>query len=370
MSLTKYRLGDLIEQRREKYDGFENPQIRGVSAEGFIRPKQPGADTSQYNTFYKDDFVFNPARMEVNSIVYNDQIDKGICSSLYEIFYVKKKEILLPSYLNLFVKRPEFARLCEFIGWGSAREYCRVINLNDIEIDLPPLSVQLKYVAIYRAMQANLESMKASFEDLLLVRQGLLECFKYGCPRMPLKDLVQEIDERLESHTDLGAMGITKEKEFIRSKASAADLSSYKVVPSMHFACNLMHVGRDESVPVSLNSANGSLVVSPAYMVYKTTSAKIDPTFLQAWFKREEVDRYAWFLSDTSIRGGLEKARYLEVEVPIPDIQEQKALAGLAIAISNREQACRELEAKLREICPILIKGSLDEGRETEAKHD
>ena len=62
MTLTKYKFGDLIQQRREKFGGDENLPIWGVSKEGFIRPKQDGADTSIYNVFYKFDFVFNPAR--------------------------------------------------------------------------------------------------------------------------------------------------------------------------------------------------------------------------------------------------------------------------------------------------------------------
>ncbi len=54
----------------------------------FIDAKQPGADTSLYNTFYYKDFVFNPARMEINSIALNLEFEKAICSSLYEIFYI------------------------------------------------------------------------------------------------------------------------------------------------------------------------------------------------------------------------------------------------------------------------------------------
>lgn len=112
MALTKYKLGELITQRREKYDGISDLPIRGVSKEGFISAKQPGADTSLYNVYYLWDFVFNPARMEINSIALNTEFDKAICSSLYEIFYVSRQDLVLPQYLNLFIKRDEFARQC------------------------------------------------------------------------------------------------------------------------------------------------------------------------------------------------------------------------------------------------------------------
>ena len=71
MALRKIKFGELIKQRREKYSRNEILPIRGVSREGFIFPKQDGADTSIYNVFYRDDFVFNPARMELNSIALN-----------------------------------------------------------------------------------------------------------------------------------------------------------------------------------------------------------------------------------------------------------------------------------------------------------
>lgn len=71
MALSKYKLGELIKQRREKYDGSEELPIRGVAREGFISPKQDGADLSIYNVYYLNDFVFNPARMELNSIALN-----------------------------------------------------------------------------------------------------------------------------------------------------------------------------------------------------------------------------------------------------------------------------------------------------------
>lgn len=52
MALSKYKLVELIKQRREKYDGSEELPIRGVAREGFISPKQDGADLSIYNVYY------------------------------------------------------------------------------------------------------------------------------------------------------------------------------------------------------------------------------------------------------------------------------------------------------------------------------
>ena len=168
MALAKYKLGALIKQRREKYDGSEELPIRGVAREGFITPKQDGADLSIYNVYYLNDFVFNPARMELNSIALNTFWDKAICSSLYEIFYVMRTDLLLPEYLNLFIKRDEFARKCWFEAVGSARNYFRVADLSEFDIELPDIITQQKYVDIYKAMVANQQGYERGLEDLKL----------------------------------------------------------------------------------------------------------------------------------------------------------------------------------------------------------
>lgn len=165
MELTKCKLGELITQRREKSDGSELP-ICGVSKDGLIPPKQIDADTSLYNVFYRDDFIFNPARMELNSIAINDRYDRAICSSLYEVFYVHRTDLLLPHYLKLIVKRNWFTRYCEFLGQGSAREYCRFNNISEIEIEFPPINEQRRIAQYYDSIQKRI-SLKHRINDNL-----------------------------------------------------------------------------------------------------------------------------------------------------------------------------------------------------------
>ena len=165
MKLTKCKLGELITQRREKNDGSNLP-ICGVSKDGLIPPKQIDADTSIYNVFYRDDFIFNPARMELNSIAINDKYDRAICSSLYEVFYVHRTDLLLPHYLKLIVKQKWFTRYCEFLGQGSAREYCRFNNISEIEVEFPPIEEQQKIVDYHATIQQRI-ALKKQINDNL-----------------------------------------------------------------------------------------------------------------------------------------------------------------------------------------------------------
>ena len=171
---SKCKLGDIISQRREKYNG-ENLPICGVTRDGFIPPKQKDADLSLYNVFYKDDFVFNPARMELNAIVFNDIYEKAICSSLYEIFYVSKPDIVLPSFLALLVKQAWFTRYCEFMVSGYAREYCRVVNISEIEIEYPDLDEQRRIVNEYDVIRNRIALKRRINDNLEAIAQSVFQ---------------------------------------------------------------------------------------------------------------------------------------------------------------------------------------------------
>lgn len=196
MKLIKYKLGDLIRQRRQKNDSNDLP-ICGVTRDGFIPPKQQDADTSLYNVFYLKDFVFNPARMELNAIVFNDRYEKAICSSLYEVFYVNRPEVILPEYLALLVKQDWFTRYCEFMGSGSAREYCRVANISELEIEVPPIEFQAEMTRDNQIIRERIELKRRINDNLVttvtaIYRRMFIEGGRIY-PTAPLKQLCSKI---------------------------------------------------------------------------------------------------------------------------------------------------------------------------------
>lgn len=165
MSTNYKKLGDYITQRREKNTAINLP-ICGVCREGLIPPKQQDADISLYNVFYKNDFIFNPARMELNSITLNTEYDKAICSSLYEIFYINDTSKLLPEFLFVQLKTDNFVRFCEFQGQGSVREYCRFANISEYPVIVPDLKEQEKIVNTYNAITKRIQLKQKINENL------------------------------------------------------------------------------------------------------------------------------------------------------------------------------------------------------------
>ena len=366
MALTKYRLGDLIEQRREKFDGGKDLPIRGVSREGFIPPKQEDADTSIYNVFYRDDFVFNPARMELNSISMNTLFDKAICSSLYEIFYVVRKDILLPEYLNIYVKRDEFARQCWFEAVGLARNYFRVSNLSEFEIDLPSLPIQQKYVDIYNAMVANQQSYERGLDDLKLVCDGYIEDLRRQMPCEKIGPYLIESDCRNEYGLLADAVrGLSTSKEMIPTKADmdGVGLDSYKTVSPGQIAYVPDTSRRGGKVSLGFNESGETYLVSSISTVFKTNELKLAPEYLMLFLTRSEFDRYARFNSWGSARETFDWSEMCNVEIPIPDIKIQKSIAGIFAVYNERKSINERLKVQIKDICPILIKGSLEEGK-------
>ena len=228
MNLTKYKLGDLIVQRREKNNNYDVP-IRGVSKEGFIPAKQKDADTSIYNVFYKYDFVFNPARMELNSIALNLEYDKALCSSLYEVFYVKDESIVLPEFLNLHIKRDEFARHCDYIGLGSAREYCRFANIAEFDIELPPIEVQEEIVEADRLIKKRIRLNNQMIQHLETTAQALYR-----------KTFVDNIDKenlpegwRMGKIQDFGEV-VTGKTPSTLDESNFGEYMPFVTIPDMH----------------------------------------------------------------------------------------------------------------------------------------
>ena len=74
-------------------------------------------------------------------------------------------------------------------------------------------------------------------------------------------------------------------------------------------------------------------------------------------FLRSEMDRYGWFLSDSSVRANLDADRFGEIEFRLPPLPIQQKYVDLYSAIMRVER----LKAQIKDICPILIKGSLEE---------
>lgn len=351
------RLGDYITQRREKNSGLSLP-IRGVTSDGFIPPKQLDANTMLYNVFYKKDFVFNPARMELNSIALNADYEKAICSSLYEIFYINKPDKLLPEYLNLYIKRGEFARYCWYDAIGSARNYFRVANMQDIRIPLPSLEVQRELVDTYTGLQRLAEDNEALIAPLIEACQAFIVDCQKKYPMVKLGDYIKECDERNTEgkYTLDDVRGISTDKKFISTKANmhGVSLTSYKVVNLSNFVYVADTSRRGDKIALAYNNTERSLLVSSLYTVFDIKEGLL-PEYLYLLLSRGEFDRYSRFNSWGSARETFSWEELCRVQMPLPPLEVQESIVNLYHCIEEARKISREARAQLQNLCPALI---------------
>lgn len=374
MKLTKYKLGDLLQLSEEKNtDGsFEINDVKGISIQKiFIETKadMTGVSLRPYLLVKPDYFAYvtvTSRNGEKITIAHNDTENTYIVSSSYVVFYVTKPDVLLNDYLFMYFNRPEFDRYARFNSWGSARETFSWDDMCDIDIDLPPLTIQQKYVDVYNAMLANQRSYERGLEDLKLVCDGYIEDLRRKIPSQPIGPYIATSEQRNDLGLTLEAVrGIATSKEMIQTKADmdGVSLNNYKSVPPRYIAYVPDTSRRGDKISLGFNNSEETYLVSTISVVFSTNVEKLLPEYLMLFFTRSEFDRYARFNSWGSARETFNWEDMCDVKIPIPDIKVQNAIADIYTAYTTRKEINEKLKAQLKDLCPVLIKGSLEEAK-------
>ena len=373
MKLTKYKLGTLIEQCDERNSDlkYSVDEVRGISTgKEFILTKanMNGVSLTSYKIIKSNEFAYvadTSRRGEKIAIAFNDCNKSYLISSIYTVFKVKKTELLLSDYLFMYFNRSEFDRFSRFNSWGSAREIFDWSEMCDIDIELPSIDIQKKYVDIYNAMIQNQQSYESGLEDLKISFDALIDRYKHTVKRILVKNILSEVDNRNSDGAITTLKGINISKQFMDSVANTTnvDLSKYKIVKNSQIVFSGMQTGRDKCIRIALSSYDYPIIISPAYTVFDITNSDIIPEYFMMWFSRDESDRYGWFISDSSIRSNLDLDRFYETEVPVPDKRIQKSIVEIYKAYIDRRRINEILKQQIKGICPILIKGAIEEAR-------
>ena len=228
------------------------------------------------------------------------------------------------------------------------------------------MPTQQKYVDVYNAMVANQQAYERGLEDLKLTCDALIDKVKHTAIKKAIRELLAEVDNRNDNGTATNVQGINIEKQFMPSVAdiTGVDLKKYKLVQNGQFAFSGMQTGRDKCIRIALYREDKPIIISPAYTVFETKDTTVSPEYIMIWFSRMETDRRGWFMSDSSIRTNLDLDRFYEIEIPVPDEKMQKAIVDIYTVYTLRRNTNEQLKKQIKDICPILIRGSLEDGGE------
>ena len=173
-----------------------------------------------------------------------------------------------------------------------------------------------------------------------------------------LGDYIQKVNNRNKDLAVSNLLGVNIFKYFMPSVAnqSGLDLSKYKTIQKGQFATNLMHVNRDEVLPVALYTDDEPALVSPAYITFEVIDeTELLPEYLMMEFQRPEFDRKAWTFCDSSVRGGLEWDRLCDMKIPNIDINEQHKYVAIYKGLLTNQKVYENGLADLQLICDTYI---------------
>ena len=372
MGLNRCTLGDHIELR-EITNGnlsFGEESVRGVNNLNKLRPTKAdmnGRDLTKFQIVCPGEFVFNHRTSRNGSkfsIAYNNGKIPVICTEDYVVFRIKEesKSTILAEWLYMFFDRAEFDRYVITNSWGSSTEFYNWEDICSVAFDLPDLPTQQKYVEFYIAMVANQQSYERGLKDLKLVCDGYIEDLRR---RMPCEKIGPYISERNIRNTSLSVervQGVNSSGKFGETKAdtNGLDFSNYKIVNTGQFAYNPSRINLGSIAQLR----ESTCIVSPMYIVFDVTDpAKLLPEYLMLWLERKEFQRSTLFYAIGSVRDTFSFDLLQEVEIPIPEVKVQKAIAEVYAAYNMRKRINERLKTQIKDICPILIKGSLEEGK-------
>lgn len=322
-------------------------------------------DLSKYKIIQKGQFAYSAmqvGRDETIRIALYTNDESAIISPAYSVIEVIDENELLPEYMMMWFQRPESDRYGWFISDSSVRASLDYERLCEIEIPIPHINEQRKYVALYKGLLSNQKVYESSLEDLQLICNSYMDKLKTKSLQ-PIGELIQLVDNRNTDGSNANLLGINVNKVFMPSKArtTESNLVSYKIIKKGQFAYSAMQVGRDETVRVVLYSFDEPAIISPAYSVFEVKkNAKVLPEFLMLWFYRPEFNRYGWFISDSSVRASLEWDRFCDIKVPVPDVKEQEAILTIYHTLESRKRINDQLKASIKPLCPVLMKGVVE----------
>lgn len=369
MALTKYKLGELIKPCELKNDElkYDIPDVKGISIQKiFIETKanMEGVSLKPYYLVQPDDFAYvtvTSRNGEKITLAHNTTDKTYIVSSSYIVFRVNRTDLLLSDYLFMYFNRAEFDRYSRFNSWGSARETFSWEDMCDMDIELPSIEIQQKYVDVYNAMLANQQSYERGLDDLKNVCISSIENLKKEyCKQSILPYLV----ERKNLNSDMRykeLVGVGNEG-FIKPRGARTEDTFYK--------CNIFYP-RDFVYNPSVIS-KGAIAFNNKYDVPKICTEEyivfyvkdenmLLSEYLFLWLRREDTGRYLDFYYMDSVRNRVYFENLNAIQIPIPEISIQQSVSNLYNVYYARKEINEKLKSQIKNICPILIKGSLEE---------
>ena len=326
-------LGDITENfsRRNKEE-IHYPMFSVTNNKGFIPQSEQfedremiGEDIKAYKIIHKDDFAYNPARINVGSIAKYNEENPCMISSLYVCFKTNPK--IDNDWMMQLLKTPKMNFNYNINGEGGVRIYLFYPNFARIKTSYPTLKEQQKISSFLTLLDERISTQNKIIEDLKKLKVAITQ--KISKDKSNKKVMLSELlTERCEKNKDLYPVhsvsvseGIINQIDYLGRSFAANDISNYNVVYYGDIVYTKSPTGDFPYGIVKMNSINAKVSVSPLYGVYHPSSEYVG-IYLHNYFSNSlNAKNYLHKLIQKGAKNtiNITNKRFLENEISLPN---------------------------------------------------
>jgi type I restriction enzyme S subunit len=368
------RIGDYIQLVDKRNKDLAVTNLLGINITKNFMPSVANTsdtDLSKYKIIQKGQFAYSAmqvGRDETIRLALYAEEKPAIISPAYLVIEVKDENEFLSEYMMMWFQRPESDRYGWFISDSSVRASLEWERFCEIQIPIPDIDEQRKFVSLYNGLLSNQKTYEKSLADLQLICDTYIENLIQTEKPKVLGEYIEQSDQRNADLKNDNLLGISVNKVFIETKSQKErlDLSKYKVVRLRELGYVSVTSRNGEKISIALLDAEAGLL-SSTYTVFRVKDiSKLLPEYLFLWFSRPEFDRYARFHSWGSARETFDWADMCNVKLPIPDIKIQEAIATIYHTLETRKRINEQLKNTIKPLCPVLMRGVVEKMNEFE----
>lgn len=311
MTADYHRLGDYIREVNVRNRELKVTRLLGLSIEKKFIPSIAniiGTDMAGYKIVHRRQFAYVPVTSrngEKITVALLEDCDEAIISQAYTVFEVVDCEKLLPEYLMMWFRRPEFDRYARFHSHGSAREVFDWDELCDVQLPVPSIGRQREIVSEYETLTRRIRLNNQMIEKLEATAQALYhKTFVANIDKQNLPqgwhlgilgdyvDLSQGIQVEIEDQSPIKLEGYKRFIRIIDYTPNTKEPPRYVNIANDRYYCT-----RDDVVVIRYGDAGTicrrleGIIANNLFKATPKTDSPITRNYLYLFLKSESVQK-------------------------------------------------------------------------------
>ena len=227
-----------------------NRVLSVTNSQGFIEQREyfersiHSINTSNYKIIEKDQFAFNPSRVNVGSIDLLKNYDIGILSPMYITFAVDE-EMIIPEYLNYYFQTNAFFEKVKKNTQGSVRDTLNFNDLLNFDLLLPTKNEQKIIIRVLENIDNIIvkydEKIKKSINEKEYIQKKIFNNLNKTCEKEKLANLFERITDKNVGMKSTNILtisaqeGLVSQYEYFNKMVAGKNLENYYFIIKVDF---------------------------------------------------------------------------------------------------------------------------------------